>query len=187
MPDLLWDAFAALIFNNSMKYGLFIVFACCALYAQGKGSDAKPQELQPITSPRDERVILFREMEAKAAQGDKKSLEDLGLYFRDGKFPAIKSLEKAKEYWLKGASLGDCECARHMHWAEQATGDQNDRDQVVQVQTWYIIFLTFNEVRDGLIVRPEGVSESSWKEARSRAATFLAGVAARTARPAKSK
>ena len=168
-----------------MKYGLCIVFACCALYAQGKASDAKPEELQPITNPRDERVIVFKEIEAKAAQGDKKSLEELGLYYRDGKFPAIKSLEKAKEYWLKGASLGDRECARHMHWAEQNTGDKNDRDQVVQTQTWYIIFLTFNEVRDEFIVRPEGVSEPSWKEARSQAASFLAGVKARTTSPAK--
>ena len=170
-----------------MKYGIYVVFACCALYAKGKPSDAKPEELQPITNPRDERVIVFKEIEAKAAKGDVKSIEDLGIYYREGTFPAIKSLEKAKEYWSKGASLGDRECARHMHWAEQVTGDKFDRDQVIKTQKWYIIFLTFNEVRDGLIVRPEGVSESSWKEARSQAASFLAGVKARTTSPTKSR
>ena len=97
-----------------MKYLLAFVLTCCALCAQQKIAGPDTAGLQPITNPKDERLNVFRELEAKAALDDTKALAEVGRYYCDGRFPVLQNIEKGKGYFLRGASMGDAEGATRL-------------------------------------------------------------------------
>ena len=159
-----------------MKHALALILLSSALFAQDKPDAADPAGLQPITNPKDERLNVFKELEARAALNDKKALGDVGRYYCDGRFPVLKNIEKGKGYLLRGASLGDIRCATLMWEYTNKNGDENDPEHVVETQKWHLIWTSLSRVKSEFVRRPDNVSEASWAEAKVRAAAFLAGV-----------
>ena len=170
-----------------MKHALALILACCALFAQEKVAAPDRAGLQPITNPKDERLNVFRELEAKAALDDTKALAEVGRYYCDGRFPVLQNLEKGKGYFLRGASLGDAPCATRMWEYTNKNGDENDPEHVIDTSKWHIIWTSLSRVESRFVTRPENVSEASWAEAHLRAAAFLATVKLKTEKPAPAK
>ena len=170
-----------------MKHALALILACCALCGQEKTAAPDTAGLQPITNPKDERINVFRELEAKAALDDKNALAEVGRYYCTGQFPVLKNVEKGKGYLLRGASLGDAKCATRMWEYTNANGDGNDPEHVIDTSKWHIIWTSLSRVESRFVTRPENVSEASWAEAHLRAAAFLAAVKLKTEKPAPSK
>ena len=163
-----------------MKHALALILACCALCGQEKTAAPDTAGLQPITNPKDERLNVFRELEAKAALDDTKALAEIGRYYCDGRFPVLKNVEKGKGYFLRGASMGDAECANRM-WRYSLRGDgedENDPEYVIESSKWHLIWTSLRRIDSRFVTRPDHVSEASWAEANLRAATFLAGIKA---------
>jgi TPR repeat protein len=163
-----------------MKHALALILACCALVAQDKTTAPDPAGLQPITNPKDERLNVFKELEAKAALNDGKALAEVGRYYCDGRFPVLQNIEKGKGYFVRGASLGDVECATRMWEYTNKNGDQNDPEHVIETEKWHVIYTSLRRIDSRFVTRPDHVSEASWAEAKARAAAFLAGVKAFT-------
>ena len=159
-----------------MKYLLAFVLTCCALCAQQKIAGPDTAGLQPITNPKDERLNVFRELEAKAALDDTKALAEIGRYYCNGQFPVLKNIEKGKAYLTRGASLGNATCATLMWEYTNRNGDVNDPDQVIETNKWRMIASGLRGMDIDEVTRPSNVSESSFEEAKARASTFLAGV-----------
>ena len=164
-----------------MKNALALIFACCALCAQGT-LPISPLGFQPISNPNDERLKVFKEVEAKAEAGEGDALKTLGGYFFHGKFPVNKDLEKAKEIWIKGASLGSDGCAAYLYSYSHGR-ESTDSEEVIERTKWYIIHSVLRRMNDfnGDVKYPtsaDGVSESSFEEAKARAVAFLAVVKA---------
>ena len=159
-----------------MKYLLAFVLTCCALCAQQKIAGPDTAGLQPITNPKDERLNVFRELEAKAALDDTKALAEIGPYYCNGQFPVLKNIEKGKAYLTRGASLGNATCATLMWEYTNRNGDVNDPDQVIEANKWRMITSGLRGMDIDEVTRPSNVSESSFEEAKARASTFLAGV-----------
>ena len=159
-----------------MKYLLAFVLTCCALCAQEKIAAPDTAGLQPITNPKDERINVFRELEAKAALDDTKALAEIGRYYCNGQFPVLKNIEKGKAYLTRGASLGNATCATLMWEYTNRNGDVNDPDQVIEANKWRMITSGLRGMDIDEVTRPSNVSESSFEEAKARASTFLAGV-----------
>ena len=159
-----------------MKYILAFVLTCCALCAQQKIAGPDTAGLQPITNPKDERLNVFRELEAKAALDDTKALAEIGRYYCNGQFPVLKNIEKGKAYLTRGASLGNATCATLMWEYTNRNGDVNDPDQVIEANKWRMITSGLRGMDIDEVTRPSNVSESSFEEAKARASTFLAGV-----------
>ena len=170
-----------------MKHALALILACCALCGQEKTAAPDTAGLQPITNPKDERINVFRELEAKAALDDKKALEEVGRYYCDGRFPVLQNVEKGKGYFLRGASMGDAQCAIRMWEYTNKIGDANDPEHVIDTSKWHIIWTSLSRVESRFVTRPDHVSEASWAEAHLRAAAFLAAVKLKTEKPAPSK
>ncbi len=169
-----------------MRKSFLLLISCCALVAQDKPAIPDPSGLQPISNPRDERLNVFRELEAKAALNDGKALAEIGRYYCDGRFPVLQNIEKGKGYFFRGASMGDAECATRMWEYTNKNGDQNDPEHVIETEKWHVIWTSLRRIDSRFVTRPDHVSEASWAEAKARAATFLAGVSANTAAPATS-
>ena len=159
-----------------MKYLLAFVLTCCALCAQQKIAGPDTAGLQPITNPKDERLNVFRELEAKAALDETKALAEIGRYYCNGQFPVLKNIEKGKAYLTRGASLGNATCATLMWEYTNRNGDVNDPDQVIEANKWRMITSGLRGMDIDEVTRPSNVSESSFEEAKARASTFLAGV-----------
>jgi len=159
-----------------MKHALALILACCALVAQEKVAAPDRAGFQPITNPKDERLNVFRELEAKAALDDTKALAEIGRYYCNGLFPVLKNIEKGKAYLTRGASLGNATCATLMWEYTNRNGDVNDPDQVIEANKWRIITAGLRGMDINEVNRPSNVSESSFEEAKARASTFLAGV-----------
>jgi len=159
-----------------MKYLLAFVLTSCALCAQEKIAGPDTAGLQPITNPKDERLNVFRELEAKAALDDTKALAEIGRYYCNGQFPVLKNIEKGKAYLTRGASLGNATCATLMLEYTNRNGDVNDPDQVIEANKWRMIASGLRGMDIDEVTRPSNVSESSFEEAKARASTFLAGV-----------
>jgi TPR repeat protein len=159
-----------------MKSALALLLISCALLAQDKPAEPDPAGLQPIANPNDERLNVFRELEAKAALNDGKALAEIGRYYCDGRFPVLQNIEKGKGYFFRGASMGDAECATRMWEYTNKNGDQNDPEHVIETEKWHVIWTSLRRVDSRFVTRPDHVSEASWAEAKARAATFLAGV-----------
>lgn len=159
-----------------MKCLLAFVLTYCALYAQEKIAGPDTAGLQPITNPKDERLNVFRELEAKAALDDTKALTEIGRYYCNGQFPVLKNIEKGKAYLTRGASLGNATCATLMWEYTNRNGDVNDPDQVIEANKWRMIASGLRGMDIDEVTRPSNVSESSFEEAKARASTFLAGV-----------
>ena len=159
-----------------MKCLLAFVMTCCALCAQEKIAGPDTAGLQPITNPKDERLNVFRELEAKAALDETKALAEIGRYYCNGQFPVLKNIEKGKAYLTRGASLGNATCATLMWEYTNRNGDVNDPDQVIEANKWRMIASGLRGMDIDEVIRPSNVSESSFEEAKARASTFLAGV-----------
>lgn len=159
-----------------MKHALALILACCALVGQDKPAATDPAGLQPITNPKDERLNVFRELEAKATLDDAKALAEIGRYYCNGQFPVLKNIEKGKAYLTRGASLGNATCATLMWEYTIRNGDVNDPDQVIEANKWRMITSGLRGMDIDQVYRPSNVSESSFEEAKARASTFLAGV-----------
>jgi hypothetical protein len=159
-----------------MKYALAFVLTCYALCAQEKIAGPDTAGLQPITNPKDERINVFRELEAKAALDDTKALAEIGRYYCNGQFPVLKNIEKGKAYLTRGSSLGNATCATLMWEYTNRNGDVNDPDQVIEANKWRMIASGLRGMDIDQVTRPSNVSESSFEEAKARASTFLAGV-----------
>ena len=159
-----------------MKHALALILACCALCGQEKTAAPDTAGLQPITNPKDERLNVFRELEAKAALDDTKALAEIGRYYCNGQFPVLKNIEKGKAYLTRGASLGNATCATLMWEYTNRNGDVNDPDQVIEANKWRMITSGLRGMDIDEVTRPSNVSESSFEEAKARASTFLAGV-----------
>jgi len=162
-----------------MKHALALILACCALCGQGT-PPAPPADLQPIANPNDERLKVFKELELKAESEDTEAMRALGEYYLYGRFPAVKNVEKAKEAWTKGAALGADQCASMMYSHAYPPG-AIDSEVVIERTKWFIIYSVMRRMnRDGgdatYPSKLSGVSESSFEEAKVRAAAFLAGV-----------
>jgi TPR repeat protein len=162
-----------------MKHALALLLACCALCGQGT-LPAPPADLQPIANPNDERLKVFKELELKAETEDTEAMRALGEYYLYGRFPAVKNEEKAKEAWTKGASLGADQCASMMYNYAYPPG-AIDSEVVIERTKWFIIYSVLYRMNrsGGVTTYPSklsGVSESSFLEAKARAAAFLAGV-----------
>jgi TPR repeat protein len=168
-----------------MKLALSLLLLSCATFAQDNPAIPDPSGLQPISNPRDERLNVFRELEAKAALNDGKALAEIGRYYCDGRFPVLQNVEKGKGYFFRGASMGDAECATRMWEYTNKNGDQNDPEHVIETEKWHVIWTSLRRVDSRFVTRPDHVSEASWAEAKARAATFLAGVSASNLAPAK--
>ncbi len=169
-----------------MKHAFALLLLSCATFGQDMPAAPDASGLQPIANPRDERLNVFRELEAKAAMNDKKALAEIGRYYCDGRFPVLQNLEKGKGYFLRGASMGDAECATRMWEYTNKNGDQNDPEHVIETEKWHIIWTSLRRIDSRFVTRPNHVSEASWAEAHLRAATFLAGVNASNATPTTS-
>lgn len=160
-----------------MKHSLtLLLLISCALHAQDMPADTDSSGLQPIANPKDERLNVFRELEAKAALNDGKALAEVGRYYCDGRFPVLQNIEKGKGYFLRGASLGDARCATLMWEYTNKHGDPNDPEHVIETEKWHMIWTRLRRVDSRYVTRPDHVSESSWSEAKARADAFLAGV-----------
>jgi hypothetical protein len=162
-----------------MKYALALLLTCCVLCAQGT-LPASPTGLQQIQNPNDERFKVFKELEAKAEAGDTESMRAMGEYYYYGRFPVVKDQDKAKEIWIKGASLGSDECAASVY-AFSYGRNSNDSEEVIERTKWYIIHSVLSRINrfNGDVKYPtsaNGVSESSFEDAKARAVAFLAGV-----------
>jgi len=159
-----------------MRHALALLLLSCALVAQDKVAAPDPAGFQPITNPRDERLNVFRELEAKAALDDTKALAEIGRYYCNGQFPVLKNIEKGKAYLTRGASLGSAMCATRMWEYTSRSGDANDPEHVIETQKWLMIWNGLEGIDIDQRRRPSNVSESSFEEAKARAAAFLAGV-----------
>ena len=157
-----------------MKHALALILACCALCGQEKTAAPDTAGLQPITNPKDERLNVFRELEAKAALDDTKALAEIGPYYCNGQFPVLKNIEKGKAYLTRGASLGNATCATLMWEYTNRNGDVNDPDQVIEANKWRMITSGLRGMDIDQVSRPSNVSESSFEEAKVRATAFLA-------------
>lgn len=157
-----------------MKHTLALILACCALCGQDKPAATDLAGLQPITNPKDERLNVFRELEVKAALDDIKALEEIGRYYFNGQFPVLKNIEKGKAYLTRGASLGNARCATFMWEYTSKNGDVNDPEHVIEREKWRMIWSGLDGIDIDQVRRPPNVSESSFEEAKARAATFLA-------------
>lgn len=160
-----------------MKHALALILACCALCGQGT-PPAPPADLQPIANPNDERLKVFKELELKAESEDTEAMRALGEYYLYGRFPVVKNVEKAKEAWTKGASLGADQCASMMYIYAYPPG-AIDSEVVIERTKWFIIYSAMRRMNldGGDATYPSklsGVSESSFEEAKVRAAAFLA-------------
>jgi hypothetical protein len=164
-----------------MRYALALLLACCALCGQGT-LPASPTGLQPIANPNDERLKVFEELQAKATAGDGESLRRLGEHFFHGQFPVIKDQAKAKEIWIKGASLASDGCAASLYVSSYGH-ESTDSEEVIERTKWFIVHAVLyrmNHFKGDIKypTRASGVSESSFEEAKARAIAFLAGVKA---------
>lgn len=170
-----------------MKHALALLLLSCVLVAQDKAASPDPAGLQPITNPKDERLNVFRELEAKAALDDKKALAEIGRYYCDGRFPVLRNIEKAKAYLIRGATLGDAECAGIMSNDVFFISDQTDSVRIIENQKWRLIYSSLRRIRSEHVPRPSYVSEATWSEAKARAADFLATVKLGDEKPAPAK
>lgn len=164
-----------------MKHALALILTCCTLCAQGT-LPSSPSGLQPITNPNDERLKIFEELQTKATAGDADALLNLGEYYLYGKFPVVKDQERAKEVWIRGASLGSADCAARVYMASY-NRNSTDSEEVIERTKWFIIqqVLLNMKYSNGDMKYPtkaDRVSESSFEEAKARAAAFLANVRA---------
>ena len=169
-------AYKVLLNPYPMKYGLVLIFACCALCAQDK--PASPSGFQTITNPNDERLKIFEELNIKAKAGDTNALASLGDYYFYGQFPVVLNTEIAKEIWTKAASLGSAEAAARMQ--NRFHQNSTDSEEVIEKTKWSIITYVLGRIRVyGETKYPaqySGVSDSSFGEAKARAAAFIAEV-----------
>lgn len=160
-----------------MKHAIALLLACSALYGQGT-LPAPPSGLQPIANPNDERLKVFEELQAKAMAGDGDSLSSLGVYYFNGKFPVIKDQTKAKEIWIKGASLASYSCAASLYSSSYGH-ESTDSEEVIERTKWFIVHavlyrMSYSKGDVKYPTRANGVSESSFEEAKARATAFLA-------------
>lgn len=170
-----------------MKHALALILTCCALCAQGTlpssgALPSSPSGFQPITNPNDERLKVFEEIQAKATAGDAAALLEIGTYYYYGKFPVVKDQEKAKEVWVKGASLGSPNCAAEIE-IKLYDSRSTDSEQVIEKTKWFIIEqvlvgMKFNRGDVRYPTKRANVSESSFEEAKARATLFLSTVVA---------
>jgi TPR repeat protein len=167
-----------------MHLYIAFAFASSALFAQGtlpNSPSSAPRSasgFQVIANPNDERLKLFQELDAKADAGDTAAMRTLGEYYFNGRFPVLKDVEKAKETWIKGASLGSSQCASMIHIFAYDNADSTDSETVIEKTKWFIIQYSLS--RQKYPPAPSNVSSSSFEEAKSRAAAFLAGVKVRS-------
>lgn len=167
---------------------LALALASSALFAQGTlpnppaSAPASAPGFQAIANPNDERLKVFQELDAKANAGDTAAMRTLGEYYYYGRFPVLEDVEKAKETWIKGASLGSPECASMIYsFAYHAAADSTDSETVIEKTKWFIIQFSLHRQKyfNGDVRYPQApsdVSSASFEEAKSRAAAFLAGV-----------
>jgi hypothetical protein len=165
-----------------MRHALALIFACCALGAQVEPDS--PTEFQHVINPNDERLKFFLGLKEKAEAGDTDALEILGDYYSKGMFPVKLDIEKAKAAWTKGASLGSHMAAQSMH--RSFPQNLTDTEDVIERSKWLIITFVLSKIRYEQHDKSQwsalypagdpGVSDSSFAEAKSRAASFLADV-----------
>ena len=161
-----------------MKTLSALLLTCLMLSAQ-VAAPQEPSRFQEITNPNDERLKVFNELEAKAEAGNPEALEELGNYYYRGRFPLIKDIEKAKQAWTSGASLGSFLCAARMESSGYPAGS-SDSEFVIEKTKWFIISNALSDMNRQSEVRlptkRSGVSESSFAEAKIRAEMFLSTV-----------
>ena len=162
-----------------LSLALAILFAHVDLTAQ----DSKPaaaSKWQAEATPNDERVKVFVELESKAEEGDLLALRQVGEYYFHGSFPVTQNQETAKALWIKGANLGDDHCANLIYM--YAFPASYDTEVVIEKTKWMIIqaALRMKKSRSSSreVSRPNGISESSFQEAKARAEAFLSKVTA---------
>jgi len=168
--------------TSAMKPTLALLLSLSALYAQdAKGpanEPATPAKWQADVSPKDERVKIFNELETKAETGDAAALRQVGEYFYHGTFPVVQNKEKGQALWVRGATLGDEQCAGLIHAFTFA--DSYDSEVVIEKTKWLMIHFALRAKKGKYAAkepsRPNGVSESSFQEAKTRADAFLAKV-----------
>jgi hypothetical protein len=158
---------------------LLSVGALCAQDAKGPAKEpTPPSKWQGNVSPNDERVKIFTELEAKAQDGDIGAVRQVGEYLFHGTFPVAQNKEKGQALWLLGATMGDEQCAGLIHAFGFA--DSYDSEVIIEKTKWLMIHYALR-ARKGKYTakeptRPNGVSESSFQEAKTRAEDFLSKV-----------
>jgi len=161
-----------------MKSVFALILACWTLSAQVPQLQ-ESSRFQTITNPNDERLKVFKELEMKAEAGNPEALGELGNYYYVGQFPLIKDIEQAKQAWTKGASLGSSVCASRME-IYGFPRDSSDTEIVIEKTKWFIISFALSYMnRRGETIFPakrDGVSESSFADAKIQAELFLATV-----------
>lgn len=162
-----------------LSLALAVLFADVDLTAQ----DSKPaaaSKWQAEATPNDERVKVFVELESKAEAGDLLALRQVGEYYFHGSFPVTQNQETAKALWIKGANLGDDHCANLIYM--YAFPASYDTEVVIEKTKWMIIqaALRMKKSRPSPreVSRPNGISETSFQEAKARAEAFLSKVTA---------
>lgn len=166
----------------AMKPVLVVLLSFGVLCAQDAKGPAKepttPSKWQANVSPTDERVKIFAELEAKAEAGDIGAMRQVGEYLFHGTFPVAQNKEKGQVLWLKGATLGDEQCAGLIHAFTFA--DSYDSEVIIEKTKWLMIHFALRAKKGKYTAkepsRPNGVSESSFQEAKTRADAFLAKV-----------
>lgn len=167
---------------SAMKPAFVLMLSFGVLCAQDAKEPTKeptpPSKWQADVSPKDERVKIFTELETKAEAGDAGALRQVGEYFYHGTFPVAQNKEKGQALWLKGATLGDEQCAGLIHAFGFA--DSYDSEVIIEKTKWLMIHFALRAKKGKYAAkapsRPNSVSESSFQEAKTRADTFLAKV-----------
>ena len=160
-----------------LALAMFLFFG--VLYAQdAKGPAPTKSKWQSDVSPNDERVKIFTELEAKAQAGDIGAVRQVGEYLFHGTFPVAQNKEMGQALWILGATMGDEQCAGLIHAFGFA--DSYDSEVIIEKTKWLIIHFALRAKKGKYAAkvpsRPNGVSESSFQEAKDRADTFLAKV-----------
>jgi TPR repeat protein len=165
---------------------LSALFLTCLMLSAQVAAPQEPSRFQEITNPNDERLKVFNELEAKAEAGNPGAIAELGNYYYHGQFPLIKDIEKAKQAWTMGASLGSFRCAASMEDLGFPR-ESSDSEIVIEKTKWFIISNALSDMNRQSEVRLPtkryGVSESSFAEAKIRAEVFLSTV--RISKPVK--
>lgn len=160
-----------------LSLALAVLFAHGDLTAQDS-KVAAASKWQAEASPNDERVKVFVELETKAEAGDLLALRQVGEYYFNGSFPVTQNQETAKALWIKGANLGDDQCANLIYM--YAFPASYDTEVVIEKTKWMIIQAALRMKKSKSTPReasrPNGISESSFQEAKERAEAFLSKV-----------
>ena len=163
-----------------LALAMFLFFGVlCAQDAKGPAKEpTPPSKWQANVSPNDERVKIFTELEAKAQAGDIGAVRQVGEYLFHGTFPVAQNKEMGQALWVLGATMGDEQCAGLIHAFGFA--DSYDSEVIIEKTKWLIIHFALRAKKGKYAAkvpsRPNGVSESSFQEAKDRADTFLAKV-----------